>query len=95
MNRVKISDIVFDKPMHNTLRNEFNAHVAYEVTGTFGRLSRIHHPNLQHIRENQNYKDPVKLKRRPDGRYIILDGRHRVAMSFLKGFKTISAQVKL
>lgn len=89
MVRVNLEDIVFNKPMRNTL----GLNIPFENTGTRGLLARFKSPNLQRIVEFQHYKDPVKLKKNPDGRYTILNGRHRIAMSFLKGFKTIEARV--
>lgn len=73
-------------------------------TGTFGQLGRFENTRLAAITEHTNYKNkvnnaeirnPVKLQKLMNGNnagyYKIVNGRHRIAMSYLKGFKTIGA----
>lgn len=38
--------------------------------------------------------DPVELKELPNGYYEVLDGRHRVSVSFCKNMKTVPAFVR-
>lgn len=92
MVRVNISNIVVNKHMHKVIK-EAGINVNFENTGTIARLSRFNSPNLKRIVEFQSYNDPVALKKRSDGKYIVIQGRHRVSMSIIKRFKTIEANI--
>ena len=95
---VNISDIYFDQVMLKTCEsynidiNNINI-ISYYDYNIVGRvLTRIEHV-ISGVNDN-TLLPPIKLFKCIQGKYKIIDGRHRVVASLIKGYKYIPATIK-